>query len=155
MQAGWKMFLAAPFGGLGAGTFALAYPSYAPIEAIDNASAMAAHNSFVQVLAEDGLFGLAAFMAALAAAFAYTRRAMRASPHDAPNGGPDHEREQERDHEHARTAAGATQGALLAFVLSSLTGGIALSWPIYFALGVAAALPRLRELHSNREAAFG
>src|SRR5262249_18475072 len=54
-QAGWKMFQASPWGGLGAGTFAEAYPSFAPMEAVDNAAAQAAHNSFMQVLAEEGL----------------------------------------------------------------------------------------------------
>ena len=129
-QAGWKMFMTAPWGGLGAGTFAINYPSYAPAEAETDIAAMAPHNSFIQVLAEDGLFALAAYLLAVGAGFWLSRR------------------HGEGDDPLAAGAAGI-QGAILAFVLSSLTGGIAETWPIYWALGMAAALPRIREaLHA-------
>jgi O-antigen ligase len=129
-QAGWKMFLTAPWGGLGAGTFAMNYPSYAPPDAETDIAAMAPHNSFIQVLAEDGLFALAAYLLAIGAGFYLSRR------------------HGEGDDPLAAGAAGI-QGAILAFVLSSLTGGIAETWPIYWALGMAAALPRIREaLHA-------
>jgi O-antigen ligase len=118
LQAGWKMFYAHPFLGLGAGTFMLAFPSYAPLAA---AGGMAAHNSFVQVLAELGMGALAAFSCALAGAFAACRRAARSWP------------------AFAAPAAGV-QAALLGFVMSSLTGGIALSWPLYWLLGLSAAM---------------
>jgi O-antigen ligase len=121
MQAGWKMFLARPFSGLGAGTFVQAFPGYAPLEA---SGAMAAHNSFIQVLAEGGLGALAGFLVALGAGLTALRRAARG-------------------HRELSAPAWALGGAMLAFVMSSLTGGIALSWPIYWVLGMAAALPRL------------
>ncbi len=124
-EAGLKMFMHSPWGGMGAGTFVANYPSYAPIEAADNASAMAAHNSFVQILAEEGLFALCGFVVAVAFGLWLTRR------------------QAEADHMVDAGAAGV-QGGMLAFVLSSLTGGIALSWPIYWCLGMAAALPRIR-----------
>src|SRR5262249_38063718 len=124
-QAGWQMFKRSPWLGLGAGTFALNYPAYAPFDAETDIVAMAPHNSFIQVLAEDGLFALVGFVVAVLGGFWLTRR-------------------------HAEAwdpiAAGAAglQGSIVAFLLSSLTGGIAETWPIYWSLGMAAALPRVR-----------
>jgi O-antigen ligase len=87
---------------------------------------MAPHNSFIQVLAEDGLFALAAYLLSVCAGFWLSRR------------------HGEGDDPLAAGAAGVHL-AILAFLLSSLTGGIAETWPIYWALGMAAALPRIRE----------
>jgi O-antigen ligase len=117
MQAGWRMFLHRPWGGMGAGTFALAFPSYGPQDAT---YAMAAHNSFVQVLAEDGLFALVAFVIAIAAAAAKLRWQVS---------------------QRVEPMVAALSCGLVAFVLSSLTAGIALSWPIYWTLGLCCTLP--------------
>lgn len=127
-QAGLNMFVKAPWGGMGAGTFAVNYPSFAPIDAETDIAAMAPHNSFIQVLAEEGLFGFVGFLIAIIAGFWLTRW------HAAGEFDP--------------VAAGAAglQGALIAFFLSSLTGGLAVSWPIYWTLGMAAALPRIRQM---------
>jgi O-antigen ligase len=129
-QAGLNMFVKSPWGGMGAGTFAVNYPSFAPMDAETDIAAMAPHNSFIQVLAEEGLFGFAGFLIAIIAGFWLTRwHAQESDP----------------------VAAGAAglQGSLIAFFLSSLTGGLAVSWPIYWTLGMAAALPRIRQMASG------
>src|SRR5262249_18447683 len=123
LKAGLRMTYAHPWGGVGAGSFIPQFASYAPLEAPPG---MAPHNSFVQVMAENGIFALAAFVTALACAVAASARAARAAPH-------------------LGAAAAGLQAALLGFVLSSMTGGIALSWPLYWVLGLSAALPRIAE----------
>jgi hypothetical protein len=87
---------------------------------------MASHNSFIQVLAEDGLFAFLGFVVAIIAGFVLTRQHAAGSDPIA-------------------AGAAGVQAAILAFLLSSLTGGIAETWPIYWCLGMAAALPRIRE----------
>jgi hypothetical protein len=76
------------------------------------------------IAAELGLPVLAIFCCAILLAMLALGRAARRSP---PR--------------HAALARGL-QVALFGFVVCSLTGGYAFTWPLYFVLGIAAALER-------------
>jgi len=110
-----------PLLGVGAGAFIPSYEIYAPGDA---GPARAAHNSFAMIAAELGLPVLAVFCSALVFAMLSLGRVARRSP--------------------PRQAAIARglQCALFGFVVCSLTGGYAYTWPLYFVLGIAAALER-------------
>jgi hypothetical protein len=64
MQAGWRMFLAHPFTGVGPGNFTPAYPAFAV--GTWYASRGHAHNYYIHILAEAGLIGALAYFALLA-----------------------------------------------------------------------------------------
>jgi O-antigen ligase len=108
-RTGMRIFAARPLTGVGAGAFVEAWPRYAPGDA---GPPLTEHNTFVQLLAELGLPALLLFGGALAVALRPPRRA----PADA-----------------------GVRPALIAFGVCSLTTGLALSWPLYLLLGMAAA----------------
>jgi putative inorganic carbon (HCO3(-)) transporter len=112
-----------PFLGVGAGAFMPEYERFAPGDA---GPARAAHNTFAMVAAEVGLPALAAFCVALVGGLLALGRAAKREP--------------------PRTSAIARglQTSLFGFVVCSLTGGYTYSWPLYFVLGMAAALERKR-----------
>ncbi|HEX2568900.1 MAG TPA: O-antigen ligase family protein [Polyangia bacterium] len=120
-RTGLRMVAAHPLTGVGAGVFVLAWPEYAPGDA---GEARTAHNTFVQVASETGLPGLGLFLGAVGVAFAGLQRVVRRRP--------DLERP-------ART----TQIGLVSFLVSSATGGLAYSWPLYLLLGLAAGMMRM------------
>jgi O-antigen ligase len=73
-QAGWAVFGQSPFGGVGSGAFAPAVEhnlgmGFQNLEATDNAHdvELVAHNTFVSVLVEEGVIGLALFLGILLA----------------------------------------------------------------------------------------
>lgn len=116
--------------GVGAGAFVLAYDRYAPGDA---GPARTAHNSFLMIAAELGLFALGLYAAALGAAFfalGRLARKRRASG-DATAGRPG---------ESGGALERGVQTALFGFVVTSITGGYAFTWPVYFLLGIGAAL---------------
>jgi O-antigen ligase len=118
-----RMAEANPILGVGAGAFVVGYDHYAPGDA---GPARAPHNSFAMIAAELGLPALAIFAAALLGAFrALGRAALRAPPRTA-------------------VLARGVQAAIFGFVVCSMTGGYTFTWPIYFCLGLAAAIA-LRE----------
>src|SRR5438876_11134658 len=109
--------------GVGAGAFMPAYNQYAPGDA---GPARAAHSSFAMVAAELGLPALAIFgLALVGGLLALGRVARRAPPRN------------------AKLARGLQTG-IFGFIVCSLTGGYAFTWPLYFVLGIAAAIT-LRE----------
>jgi putative inorganic carbon (hco3(-)) transporter len=112
-----------PVLGVGAGAFIPAYERYAPGDA---GPARTAHNSFAMVAAELGLPALGVFGFAIIGGLLATGRVARRAP--------------------PRSAAIARglQTGLFGFVVCSLTGGYAFTWPLYFVLGLAAAIT-LRE----------
>jgi O-antigen ligase len=116
-----RMVYGNPVLGVGAGAFIPNYERYAPGDA---GPARAAHNSFAMIAAELGLPVLGIFCCAiLFAMLALGRSARRSPPRQA-------------------ALARGLQCALFGFVVCSLTGGYAFTWPLYFVLGIAAALER-------------
>jgi len=63
MQAGWRMFLAHPFTGVGPGNYTQAYPLFAV--GAWYASRGHAHNYYIHMAAEAGIFGALAYLALL------------------------------------------------------------------------------------------
>jgi putative inorganic carbon (HCO3(-)) transporter len=120
-RTGLRIVAAKPLTGIGAGAFLLAWPEFAPGDA---GEARTAHNTFVQVASETGLPGLGLFLGAVGTAFAGLQRVARRRP--------DLER-----------AARTTQIGLVSFLVSSATGGLAYSWPLYLLLGLAAGMMRM------------
>lgn len=74
-QAAWEMFAAHPWRGVGLGNYAVAYPAYALPRWQDPLGH--AHNYYLNILAETGLVGLAAFAIFWLAALAQAIRALR------------------------------------------------------------------------------
>jgi len=66
-QAGWKMFMQRPLLGLGLGTFMLSFPNF--VIKTYPYSVPYAHNCYLQIAAELGIAGLAAFLSILAVFF--------------------------------------------------------------------------------------
>jgi putative inorganic carbon (hco3(-)) transporter len=113
-----RIVAARPLDGVGIGAFVVGYDRYAPGDA---GPARTAHNSFLMIAAEVGLPALVLFALALTLAFLALGRAARAAPAQAP-------------------LIRAVQTSLFGFVVCSLTGGYTFTWPLYFLLGMAAAI---------------
>ena len=73
--AGWKMFEAHPWNGIGIGNYGVVYPLYAPPAWPDSMGH--AHNYYLNIAAEAGLIGLAAYLLLWAAIFRQVWRAYR------------------------------------------------------------------------------
>ena len=110
-----------PLTGVGAGAFALAWPEFAPGDAGPPRSP---HNTFIQLLGETGLPSLGLFAAAVGWLSWRLGRVARGAGEIA-------------------TLARAVQVGLAGFVVCSLTGGYAYSWPLYLLLGLGVALDRV------------
>lgn len=123
-RTGVNVLLGRPFTGVGAGAFPLAWPEFAPGDA---GAPRTAHNTFVQVSAETGLPSFALFCGAIAVVVIGLGRA----------GG---ERIDREERERFSTVARSVQVGLGGFIVCSLTGGLAYSWPLYFLLGLGASL---------------
>ncbi len=76
-QAGWAMFSDRPWLGVGFGNYEAVYPAYAV--GIWQDPLGHAHNYYVNVAAEAGLVGLAAYLIVVAAAFVQTGKALARS----------------------------------------------------------------------------
>lgn len=76
-QAGWAMFSDRPWLGVGFGNYEAVYPAYAV--GIWRDPLGHAHNYYVNIAAEAGLAGLAAYLIVVAAAFVQTGRALARS----------------------------------------------------------------------------
>ena len=111
-----------PIVGVGAGAFVDSFDEYAPGDA---GRARATHNSFVMVAAELGIPALLVFLAAIGTALLAMGRVAR--------------RGRRRLGSLAPIARGV-QVAIFGFIVCSLTGGYAFTWPLYFVLGIAAAI---------------
>jgi O-antigen ligase len=116
-----------PLVGVGAGAFVDSFDDYAPGDA---GRARATHNSFVMIAAELGIPALLVFSAAIGASLLAMGRVAR--------------RGRRRIGTLAPVARGV-QVAIFGFAVCSLTGGYAFTWPLYFILGIAAAIHRRAE----------
>jgi O-antigen ligase len=134
-RSGMRMIQARPFGGVGIGAFVVGYDAYAPGDA---GPARTGHNSFMMIAAELGVPALALFILALVASFFALGRiaaqAGRGDPDGSAGGGA------KRSVALSTGLARALQTALFGFVVSSLTGGYAFTWPIYIVFAMAAAV---------------
>jgi putative inorganic carbon (hco3(-)) transporter len=110
-----------PFTGVGAGAFMIAWPEFAPGDA---GEVRTQHNTFIQLLSELGIPALLLFIAALAAGVLGMRRASKLPSSLQP---------------YAR----GIQCGLVGFVICSIWGGIAFTWPVYLLLGMAFAARRI------------
>ncbi len=74
-EPAWRMFLEAPWLGVGAGIFFLAYPPYR--EVADTSSGAHVHNDYLELAIETGIPGVTLFLLFLLAVGLLYRRAMR------------------------------------------------------------------------------
>lgn len=164
-RAGVAMLQDRPLLGVGVGCFVMGWPIYAPSEA--GTKWRAPHNTFIQVMGENGLLGSITFLAFLATAirglqtFGRTTLPSRlllrrtASPGIAP--GPESKPERAGPMQRllisnrsvpkrgeADYYARGLEVALWGFLACSLTLGIARSWPPYIFIGLAIALRQIR-----------
>jgi O-antigen ligase len=110
-----------PFTGVGAGAFMIAWPEFAPGDA---GPVRTQHNTFVQLLSELGIPAILLFVGALAAGALGMRRAAKVKSTLQP---------------YAR----GIEAGMAGFVVCSIWGGIAFTWPIYLLLGLAFAARRV------------
>ena len=100
----------------------IAWPEFAPGDA---GEVRTQHNTFIQLLSELGIPALLLFVGALAAAALGMRRAAQAPPR------------------RCSPTRAASQCGLAGFVVCSIWGGIAFTWPVYLLLGLAFAARRI------------
>lgn len=128
IRIGLDVFADRPLLGAGLGCSMLAWPLYAPAGA-DAEGWLHSHNTFVQLLAETGLFGTLAFVLVLAAALLKTRTIAR--------------RQRRAGRPDLHRLASALEISIWGFLVCGLAGGYLLSWFPYLLFGLASALPRL------------
>lgn len=119
-RTGLRMAEARPLTGVGAGAFMIAWPDFAPG---DVGPVRTEHNTFIQLIGELGLPGLALFLIALSTGILGISRAARQ-----PELG---------------SYARGLQCGLAGFAVCSLSGGLAFTWPVYLLLGSSYATARL------------
>lgn len=112
-----------PMTGVGAGAFMIAWPEFAPGDA---GEVRTQHNTFVQLLSELGIPALLLFIGAILGAVLGMRRAARINSPLQP-------------------FVRGVEGGLAGFVVCSIFGGIAFTWPIYLLLGLAFAARRIAD----------
>jgi O-antigen ligase len=117
-----------PMTGVGAGAFMIAWPQFAPGDA---GEVRTQHNTFIQLLSELGIPALVLFVVALGGAVLGMRRATRQPTRLSP-------------------FARGVQCGLAGFVVCSIFGGIAFTWPIYLLLGLAFASRRIADAPGAR-----
>jgi probable O-glycosylation ligase (exosortase A-associated) len=175
-RAGLAMMEDRPLFGVGVGCFVLGWPIYAPPEA--GTKWRAPHNTFIQVMGENGLLGLITFVAFVATAirglqkfsrpegFASPRRPVRSILHQSPQQslqgfekaaplsplGRLRSNRSVLKKEESDYYARGLEIALWGFLACSLTLGIARSWPPYLFVGLALALRHIRLSESRKEA---
>lgn len=124
-EAGGLMFLNNPLLGVGPGDSVVAYPLYVPKESNCGChDQLVVHNSFIQALAELGLFGFTPFMLFLGCALYYAWK-MEQGPM-APYA----------------TALGL---AMWGFVMCSMSGGFVFTWWPYILVGLITATIRISQ----------
>lgn len=130
----WKVlgsiFDQRPFTGVGAGGFVHAWDRYAPLSA--GGLHLVAHNVFMEILGELGIFALLAFFGFVAAVLWRTWRA-----------GSDPRLGRE---------ARAVFAALAGYLLCELVNGYSYSYTLYFLFAAGLALSRLARLHARMSA---
>jgi len=122
-KAGVLMFMHNPLLGVGPGDSMVAYPLYVPKEAHCGCQdQLVVHNSFIQVLAETGIFGFIPFTVFVFSSL-YHAWALEKGP--------------------IGTYAMALELALVGFVMCSLSGGFTYTWWPYLLAGLTAAAKRI------------
>jgi O-antigen ligase len=122
-RAGGLMFMHNPLLGVGPGDSMVAYPLYVPKEAHCGCQdQLVVHNSFIQILAETGIFGFVPFMIFIVASL-YQAWSLEKGP--------------------ISTYALALELALVGFVVCSLSGGFAYTWWPYLLAGMTASAKRI------------
>jgi len=135
--AGWAMFLDHPFIGVGLGNYASNYQAYARDLGIEARRVeREPHNAFLEVGAETGLPGLAAFGALLGGAFWAVRSARR--------------RWGEAGRRAEADLAYAVGAALAGWLVTSLFLHLDFARPWWLLLGIAFTLPRLAAADATR-----
>jgi O-antigen ligase len=127
-RVGWRMFLDHPLHGIGIGQFATSYPHYARFAGVDlDAKPIEAHNLYLEVAAETGVLGLAAFGALLATLFRGLARSRRTLA------------------QAGRTDDAQTVGALAVALVGYLTAAVflhaAYTHLFWLLIGIALAVP--------------
>ncbi len=133
-RTGLKIIESRPAQGVGAGAFIVGYDAYAPGDA---EPARTAHNSFMMIAAELGVPALILFLVAVASAIFAVGRVAKVLARTGRAG----------DARHASLARGI-QTAVFGFIVCSMTGTYAFSWPIYLCFGLGTAMV----LHERRAA---
>jgi O-antigen ligase len=142
MTLAWNTFLEHPITGIGAGQFR----NYAPEGAIP--MWRVSHNAILQVAAELGIVGLAAFLFLIYRGFGaawWTRRTLmwihwtrpkrrKAAPARDPEDGLD-----EHDRLFLQTHSAAMVTALAAWLVSAMFASVAFNWTFYYLLGLSVA----------------
>ncbi len=120
-RTGVNMVKDRPMTGVGAGAFMIAWPEYAPGDA---GEARSEHNTYIQLISELGLPALLLFLTVLGASALGTLHAGKVtSP--------------------VQSIARGVQAGLVGFVICSVWGGIAWTWPIYLLASFAFVIRRL------------
>jgi O-antigen ligase len=128
MVAGWRMFQASPLVGIGPGCSMFAYPLYVPPELNCGCEIqLVVHNSFVQVLSEEGILGFVPFMLLLGFSL-FRAWNLRRSP--------------------LSSYAAALEVALWGFLVCSLSGGFSFSWWPYILIALIAATKHMSASNS-------
>jgi len=163
-RAGLSMLQDRPLLGVGIGCFVMGWPIYAPPEA--GTKWRAPHNTFIQVMGENGLLGSITFLAFIGTAIRglqkFSRRDLPSRlllrqtvrPKSGRNPGGEAEppptvrliawNRSVLKREEADYYARGLEVALWGFLACSLTLGIARSWPPYLFIGLAIALRQIR-----------
>jgi putative inorganic carbon (HCO3(-)) transporter len=130
VAAGWEMFVDNPLTGVGIGNYTVRYEEYAHDLGIDDRRVVRQpHNLYLELAAETGLPGLAAFGVMLGGAFASLAAARR--------------RFLVAGHQAQADTTYALGVALVAWLLTSAFLHLDFARPLWLLLGVAFALPRV------------
>lgn len=169
-RAGVSMLQDRPLFGVGVGCFVMGWPIYAPLEA--GTKWRAPHNTFIQVMGENGILGIVTFLAFVGTAIRGLQKFGRlsASPKRLLLGSTQVKRQVPEEgvkpgrlssrivrmrpllkREEADSYARALEIALWGFLACSLTLGIARSWPPYIFIGLAIALRQMRLSQIRKE----
>ena len=170
-RAGFGMIQDRPLLGVGIGCFVMGWPIYAPPEA--GTLWRAPHNTFIQVMGETGILGSITFLAFVGTAirglqtFGRLNRAAGPSERKPIRPGADPRRKGVEPPPAARRIiwnrpvvkreladyyARGLEIALWGFLASSLTLGVARSWPPYIFIGLAVALRHIRLVQNGKDA---
>jgi O-antigen ligase len=143
MEEAFDTFLERPLTGVGAGQFR----NYNPVGRRERWRE--AHNSLLQIAADTGIFGVAAFGFLIASGAFATRRARKMLARPRRRNAPDVLRLTlaDRDRQWLREYAVAMAAALMGWFVCALFASVAYSWTFYYLLGLIVAS---RELVADR-----